>query len=693
MITFSDVTDIAGVSNPKATGIAFGGAWGYFNNDNFPDLYVSNHYQNATLFLNNTDGTFLDIAEQVFQPEDLQPPGGAFDKHGAFWFDFDRDGDQDLFQAAGAREGMGSDPNRLFVNEVIDGQQLFLDRAVELGIDYPFARTRSTIPLDYNLDGLLDVYITAEKRPNDDLGLPTVFAQTSSGVFEDVKENTVPNFSQSTQAYLSDLSGDGRLDLIVKGVQPPLDRRLHILDMSTSPFTDITAELLTNSPQFDSAFNFTNDIAFADFNGDLLPDMYVTRYAFENSSNQLRPDSLFLNTQSGLIDSSLEAGLTNSDALVPGLSIVSGDFDNDMDVDIYIQAVERRPGQSPHPNLFLWNNGNAVFTPDFDTAPGILIERSSGDSAITADYNNDGFLDIYLVRRIGADGKIGNQLYQNDTNENNWLQIDLKGGQSNISGIGTQVFLTAGGVTQLREQNGGSHRYSQNHERLHFGLGSNEMIDKVEFRWPNGTIQIIDNLAVNQIIDIPVPTQKLSGSKGDDILIGNQDDNVLIGRIGDDSMSGNGGNDNLSGNWGDDVLIGGEGLDSLRGGKNNDTLTGNEEADLFIFKNDIAFDSDVMGLDTLTDYQPGEDQLALSKTTFTALSSMVGQTLNESEFGVENIEANADLNSALIVYSPVSGSLFYNPNKEEPGFGDGAQFGILSENPQDLSAADFLIIS
>ena len=73
---------------------------------------------------------------------------------------------------------------------------------------------------------------------------------------------------------------------------------------------------------------------------------------------------------------------------------------------------------------------------------------------------------------------------------------------SNRDGVGAQLHLTAGGVTQLREQNGGIHYRGQNHQRVHFGLGDNTMVDELRIRWPNGYIQTIEDIPADQIFEV-----------------------------------------------------------------------------------------------------------------------------------------------------------------------------------------------
>lgn len=104
---FKEVTDITGISY---VGQSYGGAWGDVNGDTLPDLWLTNHYDRDILYLNQGDGTFTDATSEIL----FEERGG--DTHGAAWADFDNDGDQDLVQLVGAKQGLGSGSNRLYVN-------------------------------------------------------------------------------------------------------------------------------------------------------------------------------------------------------------------------------------------------------------------------------------------------------------------------------------------------------------------------------------------------------------------------------------------------------------------------------------------------------------------------------------------------------------------------------------------------
>ena len=486
---FEEVSSAANVTiDPDGFGNAssYGSAWTDFDDDSLPDFWINNHNIQPpslrNLYLNQGDGTFTDIFPEVFSQEITGDP------HGAAWADFDNDGDQDLIQISageGTAEGGGrafppiSTPNWMFVNN----EGVLVDRAEELGLSYVSAVAQTPIWLDFDNDGLLDLLHTSIKRP-DGLFPTTIFRQTDDG-FEDVGSTMLPAEVQSTSynyGVLSDLTGDGRMEIILPKQDPKAEAAI-ILDTSTTPFTDLTTTLLP-AQNLQQLFDwFTKDIAAADFNNDLRPDLYLAR------SNE---DKLLINTDQGLVDRSEEAGI-NSVSNKGAFSVVAGDFDNDMDVDVY--TITRQESE----NRLYENQGDGSFiaVPDAGGAPSSSVRN--GDAVTMADYDLDGFLDLFID---SATETAYHQLYRNQGNDNNWLEIDLEGVETNRDGIGAQVFLTAGGVTQMREQTGGIHKWSQNHQRIHFGLADNTQVDLLEVRWPSGAVQQIENVEANQLLQI-----------------------------------------------------------------------------------------------------------------------------------------------------------------------------------------------
>lgn len=482
-IRFAEVTAQAGIDY---VGQSWGASWGDFNGDGLPDLWVSNHFARDVLYLNNGDGTFRDISAQV--ASDAARRGDA---HGGAWGDFDNDGDQDLFILQG---GIGPKsprygfPNKLRVNE--DGR--FVDRAQELGIGLPRMQGRTPIWLDLDRDGLLDIIPSAKSGAKIALP-PTVFLQSPDGGFDEVAveiDFAPESDSQIAYAFALDIDGDRVQELVYRG------SRFTVFNTASLPLVDVTADLMPDG-LVDYGSREDSDVAVADFNGDLRMDLYLTRMR--------APDQLFLNEGGRLKLSSPIVQTSDPELRSQGRSVVAGDFDNDMDVDLYIVATGERRNE---PNVLLENLGNGVFRPVPDAGGAAGTLRGRGDAVAMADYDADGFLDLFVTngdwpRYSRDDGPY--QLFRNLGNGNHWLQIDLEGRASNRDGIGATVLLTAGGVTQIREQSGGMHSKAQNYKRLHFGLGGNTTVDTLTIHWPNGGMQVLTEIDANQILHVIEP--------------------------------------------------------------------------------------------------------------------------------------------------------------------------------------------
>jgi|APLak6261659701_1056019.scaffolds.fasta_scaffold00493_4 hypothetical protein len=221
-------------------------------------------------------------------------------------------------------------------------------------------------------------------------------------------------------------------------------------------------------------------------------------------SQEEAPARLLMNRGGKLVEESDKRGV--NDRLVAASNVVAGDFDNDMDLDLFV-LVSGEIGKQK--NLLLLNDGKGYFneTSDAGGAAGGLV--GVGDSVTTADFDRDGFLDLLMStggsmgRSLGLPSEGGAYyLYRNISNGNHWLEIDLEGTVSNRDGIGAVVRVTAGGITQVRVQDGGIHHRGQNHKRLHFGLAKQTKIDKITVSWPNGTVQEMSDIKTDQVLRI-----------------------------------------------------------------------------------------------------------------------------------------------------------------------------------------------
>ena len=183
----------------------------------------------------------------------------------------------------------------------------------------------------------------------------------------------------------------------------------------------------------------------------------------------------------------------------------------------------------------------------------------------------------------------------------------------------------------------------------------------------------------------------LNGFGGRDWIVGGRGNDLLRGGDGDDILEGRTGFDHLLGGDGNDMLIGGGGNDRLNGGAGNDTLMGGSKSDFFIFNTNQAFDTNDIGVDTITDFSTEDDFILLDLDTFDALTSDSGEGFSvTTEFTVVETDDDAATSDALIVHSTENGvgRLFYNENGAETGFGDGGQFATVLPA---LTVDDFIL--
>jgi hypothetical protein len=224
------------------------------------------------------------------------------------------------------------------------------------------------------------------------------------------------------------------------------------------------------------------------------------------SDKPARP-TLLVNTPTGFVDGTDAAGLGTT-ALQCG-SVTAGDFDNDMDLDLYAAC---RSGAANLPNLLFQNLGNGTFQAVADAGGavgpvGVNVADGAGtaDTVVTADYDVDGFLDLFVTNgfdlrplRYGGESKLFHNV---SGNGNHWLELDLVGANSDREAVGARVFATANGVTQLRVQNGAYHRWAQDMKRSHFGLGTATAAD-LRVEWPSGAVESYPAVAVDHLYRI-----------------------------------------------------------------------------------------------------------------------------------------------------------------------------------------------
>ncbi len=474
---FTEATHSAGL---RMTGFAFGNPiWGDFDNDGNLDLFVDNHYNRGSyLYLNIGNGTFIDIRST----SGLTPAG---DRHGSAWGDFDNNGDLDLFITKGARHGtlLGLKKDELYQNL---GAGQFTNIAEAAGVTNTWGQGRSVAVGDYDNDGYLDLL---DGNLRTDLVL---YKNNGDGTFVDKTVQAGLGGLQYTECVFADYNNDGYPDIFCT------------IAMRDSSLTDI---LLKNNR--DGTFtNVSNQagirpllngraIAWGDYNNDGNLDLFISR-GFAGPLKQ----TLYRNNGDGTFtDVTDQAGLGTVDN---NRAAAWGDFDNDGYLDLYIVNSGSDP-VGKNANRLYRNNHNGTFTDVASTAGVEALVASRGRGAAWGDYDNDGFLDLFVTNgEDNTDFIQGPQiLYHNEGNRNKWLKVRLIGATSNRQGLGTKVTIHIGQALQYREYNGSEgHFLSQKAGPLHFGLGRATVIDRIVVKWPSGARQVLNYISANQEITV-----------------------------------------------------------------------------------------------------------------------------------------------------------------------------------------------
>ena len=449
-LTFTDVTDQAGVGFP--CDLAMGGAVGDYNNDGWPDLYVTCLGANV-LYRNNGDGTFTDVTKAAGVGDTRWSTGAAFG-------DYDADGWLDLF-----------------VSNYVD---FHLDDLPKFG---------SSPTCQYR--GLL---VQCGPRGLKGAG-DTLYHNNKDGTFTDVSETAGVSDKKGFYGLgvvWSDLDNDGRIDLFVANDGVPNflyrnDGNGHFTEMAFQAGAAVSD---------DGRAQAGMGIAVGDLVGDGRFSLFVTDFSEEYNI-------LFRNQGNmSFTDASFAAGVAAGSLPYVGWGTGFFDLDNDGRLDllavnghVYPQVDTLDVGTKyRQPKLLYLNKGNGAFADVSQLAgPALRVPRVSRGAAF-GDLDNDGDIDV-VVEDIDGPPLI---LRNDGGNRKRWVGFELAGAKSNRLGIGARLKITAGGVTQTGEVRSGGSYLSQNDLRIHFGLADSTTIDILEVRWPSGVVDVVKNLSANK---------------------------------------------------------------------------------------------------------------------------------------------------------------------------------------------------
>jgi tetratricopeptide (TPR) repeat protein len=526
-LRFTEVSEEAGIrfehfpfrrTSQLPEDMGSGAAWGDYDGDGLPDLFlvnfaaplgVSDEEMAASvatdrLFRNRGDGSFEDVTR-------VAGVGAAHRGMGANFVDYDADGDLDLFVTAWGH-------NILWANR---GDGTFRDATEEAGLRGE-GFWAGAAWADFDLDGDLDLYVcgyvafvpeepgAAATRVGNAENPFTInpssypphenrfYVNRGDGRFEEraAAAGILGSNGRSLGAAWADFDADGLPDLYV--ANDVSDNALY-LNSGDGTFQDVSYETLV------ADYRSSMGIAVGDWDGDLDLDLFMTHWVAQENA-------LYSNLTSDLGDATARENLRFSDdadsfglgqiALdLVGWGTAFVDLDNDGWLDLFVangSTLQHRNDPirlvPMHPHLY-WSKGPERGFFEVGDEAGIRTDPPGvGRGAAFADYDADGDPDLVIARHGGRA-----RLLRNDSRSGHWVSLRVRAVSGHPSGTGARIVVRAGNRALLREVGAGPSYLSHNHSDVLVGLGEAERIESVEITWPGGRRELWRDLEVDRL--------------------------------------------------------------------------------------------------------------------------------------------------------------------------------------------------
>lgn len=482
-----------------------------FNNDGWEDVYITGGMtQTDKLYRNNGNGTFTDVYVQAGLSKIINSA-----TLGAAAGDLNNDGWTDLVVTTN-----GGYTIQIYKN---NGNGTFTNMEVAGGITDTALNTSVSLG-DFNLDGLLDIYVNNHVNPNADHPCSPNNFYINTGDFHFVEKGPqygVAYDGCSLASTFTDFDNDGDLDLFSStdfSVQTDKTMKLWKNQYPQDWLTDIS-----QSARIDESF-FGMGVSGIDYDNDGDIDYYLTNIG---RSRLYRNNLAMLDTS--FTDVATLAGVDN--LYVPGTEVESvswgicwGDYDNDSQFDLFVSCgfvdMNQATIQGEVPNRLFKNKGDGTFD-DVSVSAGI-DNPLKGRGAVSFDFDHDGDLDILQVVVWGMNqqqsfdkGTERVLFFQNTSPSKNYIRVKLEGTRSNRDGLGATVLVYAGGERRMQQVDGGGASYlSQSSMIQHFGLGDMTSVDSVVVVWPGKyDRQRIEHPGINQVLNVIQPYKTTTEAK------------------------------------------------------------------------------------------------------------------------------------------------------------------------------------